>query len=1244
MSEINVDVTLPNAVSVDVTSPTQILSANVLIPGSQGPRGEKGDQGLNAEINNLTGKYLFLTGLDGVYIFDNSINTIYISGNSGYFESKFNKLNNNVIFTTGNQVKSGRLIIGNDENGVVDPNSSYSLSVQSNSPATWLEILNHSGAGQGVFFGIQDNNLEQYNWQGGDIIFYTSSNPSNGIERLRITNSGTTLFKDRPMVNGTGVLLSGEVANLPETIVYRTGDQIISGNKNFIDSIIVGDETEDDLFVVSGNEITFGVRPTVNGTGILISGDLTNSINSLSGALDASGIDLTNSINSLSGALDASGIDLTNSINSLSGDSVLLYGDQNILGQKTFSGSNTIIGNDLYVYGSGYFISGIKIGTSSVIIDGNTVLVNNDAVVLNAQFTGFSGDINSTFSTITNLDLTGTTLNNKINSLSGTLNSSGINLYNAINALSGDSVLLYGNQGIDGIKIFRDKVYINSLYVTGTETILNTTNNNISSPYLLLNLTGGLTDGGIFFVTGEGLTGINDTGVIFGFDNITKTWHFGQGTRLTDVSTLDEVMGYHDLSDYSGYANNRFSTITNLTNTGDTLQTNINNLSGYINSSSSNIIFTTGDQTISGNKIFINNLEVQGTGIFNAVDLSNISDFQFSGTNINLIDGNVYVTGNGSIYISGKPVLTGVDLTNYYTKNNPSGFITGVDLTNYYTKNNPSGFITGVDLTNYYTKNNPSGFITGVDLTNYVQLTGPQNIAGAKTFISNALFQNDIIVTGNIRGSGSAYFNDNLNITNNLTVGGSINNPNLVLTKGKQTISGDKTFADTISLNAYTGNGYDTSNLDFRLNIAGNTNENAGISIDAYGINGPQILMRRARGIPTGLSGVLKDDVLFNLQGRGYISGLNQYSSNSRAAIRSLAAEDWVVRQGYTGQGTYISFRTTNIGSGLAMDKVIVNTSGLNVVDGNIYISGNQVLTGVDLSNYYTKNNPSGFITGVDLSNYYTKNNPSGFITGVDLSAYLTSTNASNTYVTKSNGQFTNRPTVNGTGVLLSGEAASLPDTIIYTTGNQIISGNKTFINNIQVSGTGIFNNFNLNEIDVLNLSGISVNITGNVSLNTRPTVNGSGVLLVGEAAASSNNFFVLSFDHTSDQPAIGGGHNYFAPGNLGFNASGPNRRYIQVLESGTARKASWQHIAGTSLPSPALNSTGYFINATTNTLGVISTSILSTNTNIPNNFTGLITPPVPLNIGDFVVCSLFTPAFTINPSGLRDTVRVYCY
>lgn len=105
MSEIKVDVILPESSSVDVTSPTQDLSANlivpnpnivditsptqalaanVIIPGPQGPRGENATA---IKINNLSGD-LFLTGANGVQILATGNNILVISGNSGYFESE----------------------------------------------------------------------------------------------------------------------------------------------------------------------------------------------------------------------------------------------------------------------------------------------------------------------------------------------------------------------------------------------------------------------------------------------------------------------------------------------------------------------------------------------------------------------------------------------------------------------------------------------------------------------------------------------------------------------------------------------------------------------------------------------------------------------------------------------------------------------------------------------------------------------------------------------------------------------------------------------------------------------------------------------------------------------------------------------------------------------------------------------------------------------------------------------------
>jgi len=233
---------------------------------------------------------------------------------------------------------------------------------------------------------------------------------------------------------------------------------------------------------------------------------------------------------------------------------------------------------------------------------------------------------------------------------------------------------------------------------------------------------------------------------------------------------------------------------------------------------------------------------------------------------------------------------------------------------------------------------------------------------------------------------------------------------------------------------------------------------------------------------------------------------------------------------------------------------------------------------------------------------------------------------------------FASRPTVNGTGVLLSGEASAvvLPTTLVYTTGNQIISGTKTFANNLIVSGSGIFNALDLNNIDVLSLSGIDVNIiSGGVSLTNRPTVNGTGVLLQGQ------NSFIINLYNTSDTQSAG--HNYFGNLSVGFDPNINNRRF-PVLEACIVKKATWSQFNGT-VGSPSLNSTGYFINTTTNVTGIISTTINNQNATTPNHYIADFSPPITISTGDYIACSLFGPNYTITfPATVRNSVNLYCY
>ena len=69
------------------------------------------------------------------------------------------------------------------------------------------------------------------------------------------------------------------------------------------------------------------------------------------------------------------------------------------------------------------------------------------------------------------------------------------------------------------------------------------------------------------------------------------------------------------------------------------------------------------------------------------------------------------------------------------------------------------------------------------------------------------------------------------------------------------------------------------------------------------------------------------------------------------------------------------------------------------------------------------------------------------------------------------------------------------PENYVYTTGTQTISGAKTFTNLITANQLDMF------DVDLFQISGVNLEIyDGNVNFKIRPTVNGSGIQLKGEA------------------------------------------------------------------------------------------------------------------------------------------------
>jgi photosystem II stability/assembly factor-like uncharacterized protein len=132
---------------------------------------------------------------------------------------------------------------------------------------------------------------------------------------------------------------------------------------------------------------------------------------------------------------------------------------------------------------------------------------------------------------------------------------------------------------------------------------------------------------------------------------------------------------------------------------------------------------------------------------------------------------------------------------------------------------------------------------------------------------------------------------------------------------------------------------------------------------------------------------------------------------------------------------------------------------------------------------------------------------------------------------------FISRPTVNGTGVLLQGEAADVSlNNVVYTTGDQNISGIKSFeriqiIPSLEINTVPYFtsednqdgtdslvikasNNQPIVYFSQFGPSNVLVSLLGTVSFENRPNVQGTGVLLSGEAVRSNgtiNNMIKLT-------------------------------------------------------------------------------------------------------------------------------------
>ena len=942
-----------NSLSGNLTS-TYSTILNLATTGSTLDSKINSLSGYSASIVNLqsTGSNLYsmLTGfsgnLDATYATDfqlattgSTLNT-RINNLSGYINSS----SSNILFTTGNQIKSGRLIIGDE---IVDPNSPYTLSVQSNSLQTWLEILNHSGANQGAFLGLVNNNFEQWNSQAGDILFVTSENPSDGTERLRIKNNGKI---------GIGTNSPSEklevVGNIiANNLVYNTGNQNISGTKTFdLAPIISGNP------FITGNLSLYATTINLGTTG----STLDTKINNLSGYVNSQDVSISNN-------LISTGFTLDNKINSLSGWSASAV-------NLTSTGATLI--NNLFNTGSNL---NTKIDNLSGYVNSqdNSISTNlyNTGNTLNNKINSLSGYTDSQDTTISNnLRTTGSTLDTKINNLSGYVNiqdttisnnltTTGITLNNKINSLSGVSVLTYGDQIVVGTKYFNEDVYIHNLYVTGDEFIANVTNNFVESPYLLLNITGGAIDGGIFFVTGSGLTGINDYGPIIGFDHSNK-FKIGVARRSDDLSFLPDIASVQQIEAYSGVANNTFSTITNLYNTGNNLNNRINSLSGWsasaLNLASTGSTLDSKINSLSGWSASAVNLFNTGSILDSKINslsgnltsnYATISNLALTGSTldskINSLSGwsasSVNLATTGSTLNSKINSLSGWSASAINLASTGSTLDSKINSLSGWSASAANLATTGSTLNTRI--NNLSGYINSSS-SNIVFTTGNQTISGTKTFIQDTVFgdssQGDFLVI-----SG-----------NNFTVYGSGNFTSGLFVNGNPVLTGSSTlYATTVNL-ASTG-----STLDNKINNL------SGVSVLTFG-------NQTINGLKT------------------FTSGIDIYSGTSPQILRifnstgtnsgEFAVIDWEPNLGIVLTGTNaVIIGTQASNSGILRDVIITGENiALSPRSGRLYINGTSSLNDHLLQTSPCSGNITGYITGLGFTGNYTGNYEGGYFLG----------------------------------------------------------------------------------------------------------------------------------------------------------------------------------------------------------------------------------------------------------------------
>ena len=537
-----------------------------------------------------------------------------------------------------------------------------------------------------------------------------------------------------------------------------------------------------------------------------------------------------------------------------------------------------------------------------------------------------------------------------------------------------------------------------------------------------------------------------------------------------------------------------------------------------------------------------------------------------------VFENNIYKIGVTGLQLTGSYVsLTGAERISGTKTFNNNVIVTGqFSSTSGYFKDYLSLNGTGVSITGHtheiYEINNLQSTLNNKQPTGfYVSLSGAENISGTKTFLNN------IIVTGQF-SSTSGYFKDYLSlngtgvsitghaheiyqITNLQT---SLNNKQpsglYVSLTGIENISGIKTFINNIIatgiLQSPTGIFYKLiSNGEFELN--GTMNISAAASILANGpiiFNSNPYIVSGVGYFTSGLFvGTTGNAVPVSVSGHHHpYSEIDNFCTGVAECVNTpLLAGTGIILSFINGTGLFIHFSgTSNYISNTGNDTV----SGVKTFAQQIIATGGLSSVSGYFKDYLSLNGTGVSITGhshqiYEITNLQTNLNnkqPTGVyvsLTGIE-NIGGTKTFLNNVIVTGQfssvSGYFKDYLSLNGTGVSITGHThqiyqitnlqSSLDNkqpTGVYVslTGIENISGTKTFLNNVVVTGqfsatSGYFK-------DYLGLNGTGVSITGHTHAiyqitNLQTALDGKQNSLTNPITGTGTTDYIARFSSSS--------------------------------------------------------------------------------------------------------------------------------